>query len=97
MLKQEKPDLIILDIMLPKMNGLDVLEKVKQNPALKNIPVIILTALIQDQARVKGLMSGADDYLVKSEIMPAEVIQKVKSSLVKAEQAKKAKAKKGKK
>lgn len=89
LLKKEMPNVIILDIMLPKLNGLDVLEKIKQDESLKKIPVILLTALIQDQARVKGLMSGADDYLVKSEVMPAEVIQKVKIALAKSKKAQK--------
>ena len=53
-------------------------DSIKKDPSLKNIPVIILTALIQDLTKVKSLMSGADDYLMKSEIMPGEVIEKVK-------------------
>ncbi|HLC38943.1 MAG TPA: response regulator [Patescibacteria group bacterium] len=80
-LEKEKPDVILLDIMMPKINGLDVLEKVKTNPATKATPVIILTVLIQDQTRVKGLMSGADDYLIKSETMPGEVIKKIEEVL----------------
>ncbi len=83
-LEQEEPDMILLDIMMPKINGLDVLEKMKRNPATKGIPVIILTVLIQDQTRVKSLMSGADDYLIKSETMPGEVIKKIEEVLAKS-------------
>lgn len=83
-LESETPDVCLLDIMMPKVNGLDVLEKMKKNPQTQNIPVIILTVLIQDQTRVKGLMSGADDYLIKSETMPGEVIKKVAEVIAKS-------------
>ena len=80
-IQKQKPDIILLDIMMPKMNGYDVLEKLKQNPETKTIPVLILTALIQDLNKAKGMMSGADDYLMKSEVMPGEVLDKVKKAL----------------
>ena len=86
-LEQGEPDVILLDIMMPKINGLDVLEKMKKNSVTKDIPVLILTVLIQDQTRVKGLMSGADDYLIKSETMPGEVIKKVEAAMAKAKKA----------
>ena len=87
-LEQEKPDMLLLDIMMPKINGLDVLEKMKKNPTTKDVPVIILTVLIQDQTRVKGLMSGADDYLIKSETMPGEVVKKIEEVLAKSKSKK---------
>ena len=65
------------------MNGLDVLANLKKDPSFKDTPVIILTALIQDLTKVKSLMTGADDYLMKSEVMPGEVIEKVKNVLAK--------------
>jgi len=83
-IKEQKPDLVLLDIMMPKMNGLDVLEQMKKDDQMKAIPVIVLTALIQDLTKVKSLMSGADDYLMKSEIMPGEVIKKVRETLAKS-------------
>ena len=86
-LRKEKPDLILLDIMMPKINGLDVLAEIKKDPTLKEIPVIMLTALIQDVTKVKSLMSGADDYLMKSEVMPGEVITKVNQVLDAAKKA----------
>lgn len=72
-----KPNIILLDIMMPKINGFDVLKDLKANPELKDIPVIVLTALIQDVDRVQGKKLGAADYIVKSETMPGEVIEKI--------------------
>ncbi len=81
--KDKKYDLILLDIMMPKINGLDVLKMLKADEDTKNIPVILLTALIQDVDKQKGLAFGADDYIVKSETMPGEVMEKIKKVLAK--------------
>lgn len=81
--KDKKFDLILLDIMMPKINGLDVLKMLKSDEDTKNIPVILLTALIQDVDKQKGLAFGADDYIVKSETMPGEVMEKIKKVLAK--------------
>ena len=86
LIKDKKPDVVLLDIMMPKLNGLDVLAQMKKDAEMKKIPVIILTALIQDLTKVKSLMGGADDYLMKSEVMPGEVIKKVEGVLEKAKQ-----------
>jgi len=73
-----KPSIILADVMLPKMNGFEFLEKCKQNEATKNIPVILLTNLGGgEQDRQKGKALGAADYLVKSEITPRGIIGKV--------------------
>ena len=61
----EKPDLIVLDLMLPKLNGFEVLEKLKQNPQTSYIPVVILTARWQAQDETRALRSGATDYMTK--------------------------------
>lgn len=74
-----KPDVILLDIMMPKVNGFDVLDILKSTPETKHIPVLILTVLVQDADRERGLKSGADDYIVKSETMPGQVIEKVRA------------------
>jgi len=74
---KEKPNLILLDIMMPRINGLDVLDILKSTPETKNIPVIILTALLKDVNEVRGLMSGAADYLIKSEVTPIQVVEKI--------------------
>ena len=75
------PALIILDIMMPKMNGLDVLKALKENEATKNIPVIIVTALVQEIEKINKMMNPADAYIVKSEVLPAEIIEQVKKRL----------------
>ncbi|MGA2666799.1 MAG: response regulator [Patescibacteria group bacterium] len=80
--KEIKPAIILLDIMMPKVNGFDVLKSLKANPDLKEIPVIVLSALIQDVDRAEGKRLGAADYIVKSETMPGEVIEKIKAALV---------------
>lgn len=79
--KEIHPNVILLDIMMPKINGFDVLKQLKEDPGLKDIPVIILTALIQDVDRMQGKKLGAADYVVKSETMPGEVIAKIKGVL----------------
>lgn len=76
------PNIILLDIMMPKINGLDVLKKLREQEDTKAIPVIVLTALIQDREKMESITRGADDYIVKSETMPGEVIQKVKNLLM---------------
>ncbi len=77
------PDLILLDIMLPKMDGLDVLKRLKADESTKNIPVILLSNLGQEFVVNGGMSLGAVDYLVKSDLTPREVIDKIKKHLAK--------------
>lgn len=81
MVTETPPALIILDIMMPKMNGLDVLKTLKDNPATKDIPVIIVTALVQEIEKINKMMNPADAYIVKSEVLPGEIIEQVKKRL----------------
>ncbi len=77
-----RPDLVLLDIMMPKLNGLQVLERVKSDPTISKIPVVILTNLGGSQQDIeRGLELGAVAYLVKSAYRPDEVIAKVKEVL----------------
>jgi len=71
------PHVILLDVMMPKINGFDTLNILKSTAETKDIPVIILTALTQDNHRQKGMSDGASDYVVKSEVMPKEVVAKI--------------------
>lgn len=80
-IREIKPALVILDIMMPKINGFDVLKNIRADKELKILPVIVLTALIQDVDRALGKKLGATDYIVKSETMPGEVIAKIKKAL----------------
>lgn len=76
-----KPDLILLDLILPTKNGFEVLKEIKKDTEINNIPVIILSNLGQDTDIVKGKEFGAVDYLVKSDYSMKEVIEKVKFHL----------------
>lgn len=76
-----KPDIILCDIMMPEMNGLEVLEALKSDPALKGIPVVMLTNLAGTQDAQTAKTKGAKAYLVKSEYKPKEVVEKVKTLL----------------
>ena len=77
------PDVIMLDVMMPKMNGYEALASLKSDPATKNIPVVMLSALMRDFNREKAVEGGAEDYLIKSEAMPSDVITKIEQVLQK--------------
>lgn len=77
------PDIILMDIMMPKMNGFEVLAELKKIEHLKDTPVILLTNFGNDEGVKKGLALGAIDYIVKVETDPAEVVAKVKAALSK--------------
>ena len=79
--KSASPTLIMLDVMMPKMNGLQVLERLKADPATKGIPVIMLTNLAGQQDAETALSKGAVKYLIKSEHEPKEVTDIVKEIL----------------
>jgi DNA-binding response OmpR family regulator len=79
--KKKKPDIILLDILLPKLDGFSVLEKLKKDPTTKMIPVILLTNLGQKDDVQKGLDAGAVDYLIKAHFKPSEIVDKVNEIL----------------
>ncbi len=80
-IESEKPDLVLLDLILPGIDGFEVLSKMKENPNLSSIPVIILSNLGQKEDVEKGLKMGAVDYLIKAHFTPGEIIEKIKSVL----------------
>lgn len=73
-----KPSLIFLDIMMPKKSGFEVMQEMKNDVSLKNIPVIFFTNLYELADEKKGLALGALAYLVKSQYVPSEIVDKVK-------------------
>ena len=77
--KNKKPDLVLLDLMLPEMHGFEVLENIKKSPEVENTPVIILTMLGSDDDIKKGLKLGAHDYIVKSQHAVGEIVDEVKN------------------
>lgn len=77
----EQPDVILLDLMMPKKGGLGVLEVLKSQPTTVKIPVMILTAYPEDEYREKSSRAGAAHFIAKSETTPAEVVAKVEALL----------------
>ena len=75
--KEYKPDIILLDIMLPGMNGLNILTEVKSDPQTSEIPVIMLTNYGSEDNVKKALESGAADYIMKYKILPSELSDKI--------------------
>jgi len=82
MAKSKNPDIILLDLVLPKRSGFDVLGMLKQDPGLKDIPVIILSNLAEDENLKKALAMGAEDYFVKAQHPINEIVDKVKTRLL---------------
>jgi len=80
---EEKPDVILLDLMLPQKDGFQVLKEIKSNSEVKNIPVIITSGLGQQSDMDKVFKLGAADYFVKSEVSMDEIVEKIKNHLTK--------------
>jgi DNA-binding response OmpR family regulator len=76
-----KPDLILLDVMMPKVSGFDVLDILRNTPETTNVKVIMLTALSQDADKQRAESLGVDDYLVKSQVVIADVVDRIKQHL----------------
>lgn len=79
--KATKPDLILLDIVLPKIDGFEVLMEIKKDANLKMIPVILLTNLSQKEEVEKGMGLGASAYIIKANFTPTAVVDKIKEIL----------------
>lgn len=79
--KEKRPDFILLDLVLPSMDGFEVLKELKSMPDTKSIPVVLLTNLGERRDVAQGLKLGADDYLIKAHFTPSEVIEKIQSLL----------------
>jgi DNA-binding response OmpR family regulator len=76
-----RPDLILLDVMMPKVSGFDVLDILRNTPETANLQVVMLTALSQESDKARAEELGVDDYLVKSQVVIADVVERVKHHL----------------
>lgn len=81
MVKQELPDIILMDLQMPEMDGATALAKIRQTDRGKNIPVIILTNLGEEEAPKEIRNLGIHSYIVKAELTPRQVVQRVKEAL----------------
>ena len=80
-IKQSRPDLVLLDIVLPQVTGFEFLQEIKSMPELKNVPVIVLSNLGQKKEVEKGLGLGAVKYLIKAHHTPTEVVEEIRAVL----------------
>lgn len=76
-----RPNLILLDVMMPEVDGFDVLDILRNTPSIANIKIVMLTALSQQSDKDRAEKLGADDYLVKSQVVIADVIERIKHHL----------------
>ena len=76
-----KPDLVLLDVMMPKVSGFDVLDIIRNTPETANLKVIMLTALSQESDKERAESLGADDFMVKSQVVIADVIDRIRHHL----------------
>jgi DNA-binding response OmpR family regulator len=81
-IKEEKPGLVLLDLILPGIDGFEVLTRVKADPEIANTPIIILSNLGQREDVERGMKLGATDYLIKAHFTPGEIIEKIKNIIV---------------
>jgi DNA-binding response OmpR family regulator len=79
--REGKPDLVLLDLILPGIDGFEVLSRMKEDENLAKIPVIILSNLGQREEIERGLKLGANDYMIKAHFTPREIIDKIKTIL----------------
>ncbi len=77
LLSRTKPDIILLDLILPGISGFDILKKLKEDEQTKAIPVIIISNLGSTDEIQKGLDAGADAYLIKAQVLPVDIINKI--------------------
>ncbi len=82
-MKKKKPDLMLLDIVLPNVDGWEILKKTRTDPDLKDLKVIILSNLGQKDEVEKGMSLGATKYLIKAHFTPSEVVEEIKKLLKK--------------
>ncbi|MFZ2969796.1 MAG: response regulator [Minisyncoccia bacterium] len=87
-IEKQKPDIVLLDIVMPKVDGFSVLKMIKKNEDSKDIPVVLLTNLGQKDNVERGFELGATSYIIKAHFTPSEVVKKVKEILEKEKEKK---------
>ena len=81
LIQSVRPDLVLLDIIMPKSNGFEVLDELQHNPELANIPVIVLTNLSQESDRAEAVRLGARDFVTKADVSLNDLLQRIKKVL----------------
>ncbi|OGF24186.1 hypothetical protein A3H09_02470 [Candidatus Falkowbacteria bacterium RIFCSPLOWO2_12_FULL_45_13] len=81
LIKKEAPDIVMLDVILPGLDGFSVLEEAKKDKSTKDIPVVMLTNLGTPDDKIKGQKMGAKDYFIKASLTPGEISEKIKEIL----------------
>lgn len=79
--ESELPDLIILDLMMPRLDGFDVMAKVRQNEKLKNVPILVYSNLAQEEEMERAKSLGATEFIIKANLSPTEMVNKIKQYL----------------
>ncbi|OGD92990.1 hypothetical protein A2697_05010 [Candidatus Curtissbacteria bacterium RIFCSPHIGHO2_01_FULL_41_44] len=80
-IQEQKPAIVLLDILMPNVNGLDILREIKSDPVTSGIPVLLLTNVAEDASIAKGLEFGAYGYLLKAETTPNQILARVNMTL----------------
>lgn len=80
-IKEIKPDLLLLDIVLPQVDGWEILREIRSDPKIKNLKVIVLSNLSQKSDVEKGMILGADKYLIKAHFTPSEIVEEIKKTI----------------
>jgi DNA-binding response OmpR family regulator len=76
------PDLVVLDVMMPKVSGFDVLDILRNTPETANLKIVMLTALSQESDKERARALGVDEYLIKSQVVIADVVERIKQQLI---------------
>jgi DNA-binding response OmpR family regulator len=79
--ESEKPDLVLLDLILPGIDGFEVISRIRKNPDIESIPIVILSNLGEKNDVDRGIKLGANDYMIKAHFTPKEIVEKVRSIL----------------
>lgn len=87
LIKEKKPDLILLDLIIPKISGYDILKRIREDPEIKNMPVLVFSVLENSEDIKKSMLLGATDYIVKGFYEPSHVTEKIQSVLERSKSA----------